>query len=621
MSDNKRTKAQVESLILLLVTVGVFGATNAITAIGRYQPKDMTANQRYTVSKGTGNLLTAKETTQKIKIEVFVTKGLPILNTFVGDLTDLLKQYKQLGGDKFAFEIIETKDEDSKKKAKEAGEGAPGGPLAEMEFNIGSKTDTTQSSSTGYMGMVIHYGDDKDTIPQLQPGHSDGLEFWISTKIQELRDRGEKISHKIGVVSGKDELKLSDTHLVPGGGQGKPSLQAIMSQHFKSYEVKDVDLKGGESEIDDALDGLIITQPGKEYTEKELRRIDQFVMKGKSLAVFASAVNTKQGDATMAVTLNSWGLEKLLVGYGIKLEKNVLFDYRSPIQFPVMTQGGPAQARLWYVLQSLDHPAFEKNTRLLDVSFPAFFRLQPLALPMLSSLSLDNAKQPGTNLRAVVRTSDSALAVTEPVELDKYQPKKSDKPSWAQHIVGAALEGDKVKSAFVGGDAQGVTAPGESAKPARVLVLASSQFLTNPLARAGAGQDMSQYGPQFAAMGGGGDKKLEMLAGPYAQQYLTNTILTLKNTLMWMSGDTDLIAVSGKIVAEPALSFGDSYKPSLEDTDDAIKKKFDEIRESHKSRQTTIQWSLIIGVPLLFVLLGLIRWQLRVYSRTKVILA
>jgi hypothetical protein len=74
-------------------------------------------------------------------------------------------------------------------------------------------------------------------------------------------------------------------------------------------------------------------------------------------------------------------------------------------------------------------------------------------------------------------------------------------------------------------------------------------------------------------------------------------------------------------VAEPALSFGDNYKPSLEDTDDAIKKKFDEIRESHKSRQATIQWSLIIGAPLLFVLLGLIRWQLRMYSRNRVLLA
>ena len=49
-----------------------------------------------------------------------------------------------------------------------------------------------------------------------------------------------------------------------------------------------VDLKGGDIAVDENLDGLIITQPGKDLTEKELRRIDQFVMKGKSLAVIAS---------------------------------------------------------------------------------------------------------------------------------------------------------------------------------------------------------------------------------------------------------------------------------------------------------------------------------------------
>ncbi len=615
MSD-KRTKAQVESLILLLVAVGVFGATNAVTAIGRYRPKDVTSNQRFTVSNGTGNLF--KKMEQKIKVEVYVTKGLPNLNAFVGDLADLLKQYKSLGGDKFDFEIIETKDEDSKKRAKDAGEGAPSGPLEEMPFNLYSKTDTTKSTTKGYLGMVFYYGDDKDTIPQLQPNHSEGLEFWISTKMQELREKGDKISHKIGVISGKDELKLSDTHLVPAN-QGKPSFQAIMGKIAKSSEIKEVDLKGGDSEIDDQLDGLIITQPTKEYTDKELRRIDQFVMKGKSLAVFASAVNTKQGDATMAVNLNTWGLEKLLAGYGMKLEKNVLLDYSSPVQVPVMTQTGMAGALPFpYMLHSVDHQAFEGDTRMLDISFPAFFRLQPLAFPMLSTITLDKAKQSG--VRAVARTSDVALALTENIELTKYQPKQSDKPAWSQHIVGAVLEGDKIKSAFSGGDNQGVTTPAESVKPARVFLLASSQFLTNPFARAGAGQDMSQFGPQFAAMGGGGDKELEALSLPYTQ-YLQNTLFALKNTLMWLSGDTDLIAVSGKMVAEPSLSFGDRYKPKFGTTDDEIKKKLEEIRESHDARQKTIQWSLIFGVPLIFVLFGLLRWQLRTYGRSRVVLA
>src|ERR1035438_867363 len=52
-----------------------------------------------------------------------------------------------------------------------------------------------------------------------------------------------------------------------------------------------------------------------------------------------------------------------------------------------------------------------------------------------------------------------------------------------------------------------------------VFVLASSQFLSNPFARAGQGQDMSQYGMQQMV---GGDKGLQELA----QAYLSKTVLT-----------------------------------------------------------------------------------------------
>src|ERR1019366_2908492 len=96
---------------------------------------------------------------------------------------------------------------------------------------------------------------------------------------------------------------------------------------FKFYEFVTVDLKAGDAAIDETLDGLIVTQPGKDLTEKELRRIDQFVMKGKTVAIFAGAVNLKAGDATMNATMSTHGLEKLLEGYGITVNKDVILDF------------------------------------------------------------------------------------------------------------------------------------------------------------------------------------------------------------------------------------------------------------------------------------------------------
>ena len=130
-----------------------------------------------------------------------MTKGLPKLDAFVRDLRDLLQQYKEAGKGKFDYTIIEAKDEETKKKAKEGG-------LQEVQFGQGSDEDKAEFAK-GYMGLVINYGTEKDTVPgnnqgpkALSPDQATGLEFWITNKIREVRDRGDGIKHKIGVPHG-----------------------------------------------------------------------------------------------------------------------------------------------------------------------------------------------------------------------------------------------------------------------------------------------------------------------------------------------------------------------------------------------------------------------------------
>src|SRR5690606_27585946 len=169
---------------------------------------------------------------------------------------------------------------------------------------------------------------------------SDGLEFWITNKIRQVRDKADEITHRIGVITGKDEIKLSDNNLVPGGRQ-TPSMKSIIERAFPFYKIEEVDLKGGDAEIDPELVGIIITQPDKDYTDKELRRIDQFLMRGnKSLAVIASAVNLKAGDATMMATLSTHNLDKLLMGYGVEMKKDAVFDWQRSLRLPVMSFTG-----------------------------------------------------------------------------------------------------------------------------------------------------------------------------------------------------------------------------------------------------------------------------------------
>ena len=263
-----------------------------------------------------------------------------------------------------------------------------------------------------------------------------------------------------------------------------------------------------------------------------------------------------------------------------------------------------------------DDSRFSGNETLPTRRFPAFFRLPEIVIPIASSLALHAEKQPEAKASIVARSTPRSI--TETGDTGDLTPVKhwAAKGQWAQYGLAAQVEGT-LKSAFPSGDKPGVETPDKSVKAARVFVVASSEFLATPFARAGNGQQMSQFGMNMPV---GGDKELGQLAGPYAQQALTQTILCFKNTLDWISGDTDLLAVSAKIIQEPGLVYGDVSKPSFDpnETDDQLRKHDEEMKQARKHTQDTVTWVLTLGIPFLFALFGVLRWRLRETSRANV---
>ena len=114
MAMERKTKAATESLVLLVVIALICVAVNALGAFGMYARKDMTKVERYTLSQGSGRLL--KSMKQTLTIDAYITRGLPKLDAFVRDLRDLLQEYKNAGGAKFEYNLIEVKDDEKKKE-------------------------------------------------------------------------------------------------------------------------------------------------------------------------------------------------------------------------------------------------------------------------------------------------------------------------------------------------------------------------------------------------------------------------------------------------------------------------------------------------------------------------
>jgi ABC-type uncharacterized transport system involved in gliding motility auxiliary subunit len=611
-TQEQKRKAAAQTGLYLVVITAIIVVANLLS-VGKYGRFDWTKSERYTLSQGSARLVESLK--DPIQVEAYITKGSAQLDTFVRDLVDLLKEYERGGKGKFKFTLIEAKTEEQREAAKEAG-------LQEMAFQEASATGEDQASiAQGFMGLVLKYRSEKGAIPQLHPSRAEGLEFWITNKIREVRDKADDIKHKIGVVTGKDELKLSDQNLVPKQGKGgSPSIQTILEQAFPFYKLEEVTI-AEDKEIDKDFVGLIITQPRKDYTEKELRRVDEFLMRGgKSLVVLASAVTLKPQDATMSASLELHGLDKLLLGYGIDMKKNAVLDFGAQFRLPIVTQTGAVSSiRHPGIAHVINDPRFNEDEKPLDAGFAAFFRMDELAFPFPSSLELLPDKQPkdGVKIYPVARTTTNATVLTDATIDMKLKPDWKPKPPYKQHIIAAVAEG-KLKSSFAGSPAEGVKPNERAPQDSRVLVISASQFVTNPFAFAGNGPDL---GGQFAMFGAvGGDPQLQMIAQPYAQRYLTATILSVKNTLDWMSGDTDLLATSAKIIGEPNLTYSSVKPPKIEAEDDeaAIKKKDDEYKASRKQLQTAVQWSLTIGMPLFFALFGLIRWRMREGQRDQV---
>jgi len=394
-----------------------------------------------------------------------------------------------------------------------------------------------------------------------------------------------------------------------------------MEQALPFYKFEDADLQNGDAEINKELSGLIITQPGKDFTEKELRRIDQFLMLGnKAVAIYAGAVNIKSSDATMKAELSTHGLEKLLEGYGIEMEKAAIFDKGRPAVIRVPTQGGLVAVAHPAILLAQKIPADEK-TQLLDETFPGFFRMDEVVFPFPSPLVVHPEKQPDATMKVVARSTPRATVVTtDTVDMNIKGGPETFKMQGqaAQRAIAVSLEG-KLKSAFAGKPDDAVKTDPESKDRSRVLVVTASQFLANPYARAGNAPPMP---PQMMMMGPmGGDEDLMMISQPYAQQYLTGSILAFKNTLDWMGGDPDLIAVSAKLLGDSNLTYGDLSKGKDPPTDPEAAKKQAEEDDAEITRvQSRVQWTLTLVPALLFAIFGILRWRMRESARANLTL-
>jgi ABC-2 type transport system permease protein len=153
----------------------------------------------------------------------------------------------------------------------------------------------------------------------------------VITGMDKIQDRinnavGNLVSSnpRIGYITGHGEVDVNDQQTPQGG--------AILRQVLSDvYDIKEVDLT--KEDIPADLGIIMINGPRKQFSEHELFKIDQFLMKGKSAIFFLDSFNEINlgqqnmfsGQQPLVLPVQT-GLDPLLKFYGASVNKDIVLD-------------------------------------------------------------------------------------------------------------------------------------------------------------------------------------------------------------------------------------------------------------------------------------------------------
>ncbi len=279
---------------------------------------------------------------QKIDIKLFLSSSLEGVAPHMGirnlseiprEVEAMVKKLNRKNYDKLNYEFLNPEEEQELR--------ALGNQFNIMTLSWPALGKGKIPPGKGAIGLVMQYGDKSLTTPLLQViripiigtqyrlAELEELEEALDKNIEQLID----INEDIGYLADHGTLSLTGPPPnAPGRQPNQESASNFRSLVSQNYTIKNVALK--LDNIPESLKSLIIARPTEKFSDYELFQIDQFLMKGKSLALIPDRFNeiTPSGQQGMSFGQQpvyipvDTGLEKLLEHYGIRIQQSYVLD-------------------------------------------------------------------------------------------------------------------------------------------------------------------------------------------------------------------------------------------------------------------------------------------------------
>jgi len=341
-------------------------------------------------------------------------------------------------------------------------------------------------------------------------------------------------------------------------GHEEPGLSDKLRQFENTlsqvYQVRPLDLSQ-KQKIDDDVDAILVVGPAKPFTPEEIRQIDQFIMQGKSAGFFIDAAHVDL--KTFEVKPAEHGLAPLLASYGINLDDKLVADVQS-------AQVGIQERRGFMVVTTPVRYPFVPILERLEGDSPVSKGLRGVTMPFVTPVSATAAER--RHVAVLAKSSAKSWLEPKPFNLNPQR-------DWG---------------------AENITFSG----PYNLMVEVSGKIPSHYAAEAQASSTATSSGAPLLT-----ESKAEariIVAGSasmFLDDFMTRSSnpKLLLNVADWLLLDPALLAMRTRGLAEPPIQ-----------------------ADLTTATRNAVKFGNILGVPLLFVLYGVVRWRMREARRRAI---
>lgn len=365
-------------LVILLCWLGVINyVSNQI-----FFRVDLTEGKAYTLSNSTKAIL--KGLRQPATITAFISGNLPPgLNADIGQIKDLLAEYKVYGKGKVRFLVVDPEDRP------EVQDELRSRGIEPIPYQVQGASEL--SLRQAYLAVEINYLDQRQAF----------------TNVLEMKDFEYAVTSAI--------LKLSSEKEVGVGflaGHNEPDafrqLKTLREAVERQYNFSVVD-QGSSPALPEDVSVLVVVSPAK-VPEPDKYAIDQFIMRGGKVLFLLDGAEVAE-EYLMAFPKDD-GLDDLVESYGVKRNHDLVLDV---INEKVAFRQGIFQLVQPYPLWvKFNVPVMKKLELVKDNAI--INSLDSVVLPWASSLEV--VKRDGVNATELLRTSPKSWTQIGQFSLD-----------------------------------------------------------------------------------------------------------------------------------------------------------------------------------------------------------